>query len=44
MSKCGCSPGSYDDGWHEKRSAECSRAEREAWLGLDGIVKEDGDD
>lgn len=31
LSECGCKPGTYENGWQEKRSEACVRAEREAF-------------
>ena len=31
MSGCGCTPGTYDNGWQEQRSPECVAREMEAW-------------
>lgn len=28
---CGCTPGSYENGWQEHRSETCEAQEREAW-------------
>ena len=29
--ECGCTPGTYEDGWQEHRSDTCEAQEREAW-------------
>lgn len=29
--QCGCDAGTFENGWHETRSAECGRKERQAF-------------
>lgn len=31
VAKCGCTPGTYENGWMEKRSQACLDAEMKAW-------------
>ena len=31
---CGCFPGTFENGWHEIRSAQCRAEEREQWRRL----------
>lgn len=31
IAKCGCRPGTWDNGWHETRSEKCEEAERQVW-------------
>ena len=31
---CGCTPGSFEDGWREQRSAECVAVEIAGWSAM----------
>ena len=37
--KCGCTPGTYENGWRETRSEACIEAEMKAWRGLDATAR-----
>jgi hypothetical protein len=39
--RCGCQPGTHEDGWQEQRSPECVNHDRDAWKGLPGIIPYD---
>ena len=37
---CGCAPGSFEDGWHEIRCAECVEVELADWSAMLARVAE----